>query len=740
MKQVININFQGRVVPIEVSAFDTLKEYTDSLRRYFANEEGRDEIINDIESRISELFQERLKGGATCVTDSDVEAIIKSIGRPEDFDEAAGGGGTDNAGNAGSSNQNTGSQQQSSSNTTGGSKRLYRDENNKAVGGVCAGLANYFGLDPVVVRVITVILVFAGGLGLLTYLVLWAAVPSSATKTIGGSRKKYFRDPDDKIIAGVCSGVGHYFGINPWIPRVLFLLPFISVVFNWGHWGFYDFPSFLRFSFSPGSTILYIILWLVVPEAANTTEKLEMKGEKVDMNSIKNSVMEEMKDVKHRAEKFGAELKSTVEEKSKTMGADINRVARRSSGSFGDIIALLAKGFAYFIIAIVCFGVVVALFGLGIGAIGIFPLKDYLLRDGWQNVLAWGTLLFFIAAPIIGIITWLIRRIAKVKNNSKVVRWSFLSLWFLGIICLINLLISLRNDFLYRSNKDGYEQTVFLSNPGVNSLELTSSSNQRYSRYKGLHFQPFEGFAPGDTAFVKNVSVLIEKAPTDSFKVLMARFANGGTRNQANENATRIQYQVTQNDSTLLVDNGVAVNQVDKFRNQHVVLTVFVPVGKKIRVNRNVGWGNEVWFDGPFVNGNWDIDWDEYARPHRNWDFNETYTMTEKGLQREDGSLVGEKRRSRSRTTVTYSSDDNNYRYDDDAPATGKIDSLKLIQQAESKKMLDSLQKALERTKREEEKLEQLKQKAEEKLDNAPEAAILNNSLPISSQLFQAAI
>jgi hypothetical protein len=85
MKKVININFQGRVIPIEESAYEILKNYTDSLRRYFANEEGRDEIINDIENRIAELFTEELKKNQTgCITDANVEAIIKSIGRPED--------------------------------------------------------------------------------------------------------------------------------------------------------------------------------------------------------------------------------------------------------------------------------------------------------------------------------------------------------------------------------------------------------------------------------------------------------------------------------------------------------------------------------------------------------------------------------------------------------------------------------------------------------------------------------
>src|SRR5258708_38534851 len=86
MKKVININFQGRVIPIEESAYDILKQYVESLRKYFANEEGRDEITSDIESRIAELFSERLKLGSTCISDDDVQCIIASMGRPEDFE------------------------------------------------------------------------------------------------------------------------------------------------------------------------------------------------------------------------------------------------------------------------------------------------------------------------------------------------------------------------------------------------------------------------------------------------------------------------------------------------------------------------------------------------------------------------------------------------------------------------------------------------------------------------------
>ena len=86
MKKIININLSGRVVPIEDSAYEKLQEYIESLRRYFANEEGRDEIINDIESRIAELMSEKVRKGADSITDADVNEIANSMGRPEDFE------------------------------------------------------------------------------------------------------------------------------------------------------------------------------------------------------------------------------------------------------------------------------------------------------------------------------------------------------------------------------------------------------------------------------------------------------------------------------------------------------------------------------------------------------------------------------------------------------------------------------------------------------------------------------
>ena len=157
-------------------------------------------------------------------------------------------------------------------------KRLYRDANNKFIGGVCSGIAAYFNIEPIIVRLVFIF----SGIGFFAYLLLWAFVPSSDNVQNGVSKRLY-RNPDEKIIAGVCSGIASYFNINVWIPRILFLIPFISILFRWGHFGPFIFPKFFNFSFSPGALIIYIILWLVIPEAHSTAEKLEMKGEKVDL-------------------------------------------------------------------------------------------------------------------------------------------------------------------------------------------------------------------------------------------------------------------------------------------------------------------------------------------------------------------------------------------------------------------------------------------------------------------------
>ncbi|MBS1752648.1 MAG: PspC domain-containing protein [Ferruginibacter sp.] len=700
MKQVININFQGRVVPIEVSAFDLLKSYTESLGRHFANEEGKDEIINDIESRIGELFQERLSKGATCITDDDVNAIIKSMGRPEDFEPM-----DDAQSSASSATGSSESNDQSSSSSTAtptGKRRLYRDENDKVLGGVCSGLANYFNVDVVVTRIIFVILLFSG-IGFLTYIIMWVAVPSSATTQIGSTRKKLFRDPDEKKIAGVCSGIGHYFGINPWIPRVLFLLPFISFVSKWGHWGgFWNFGDFMRFTFSPTSLIIYIILWIVIPEALTTSEKLEMKGEKVDMNSIKASVMEEMKTVGKKAEKFGKEASSVINQKAGEVASDVKNFSKRNRSGLGNVIAMIAKIFAYFIIGCVGFALVMGLFALAVMSIGLFPLKDFVINNGsYQNLFAWGTLLFFIAVPIVGIITWIIRKIAGSKSRGNMLGFSFGALWVIGWVCVIFLISSISRDFKYNS-KNMTEQEIVLSNPTVNKLELTSYKPlDKYRKNRFFRIEPFAGI-DDDTAYVNNVEVRILKSDNDSFRVTAIKMATGRSRSIAENNAAAIQYSGVQKDSVLILDKGISINKTDKFRNQHVLLTVYVPVGKKILIDKSIGWYSNV-----HIGNDWNDDWYYDEDNDNEWSSGIEYTM------KADGKLYsanGEPAKRNGRSTIIINSNgvevitndgDNsnsgntdNYRYNANDNPVNKLDSLKSKLEKEKEYLKDSLKKA----------------------------------------------
>jgi len=710
------------VVPIEVSAFDLLKNYTESLSRHFANEEGKDEIINDIESRICELFQERLTKGATCITDDDVNAIIKSMGRPEEFEAMGDIPAEPTAASDQSQSQSTGS----SSTTSTGSRRLFRDENDKVLGGVCSGLANYFNIDVVIARIVFVVLLFSG-IGFLTYIIMWVAVPSSSTTQIGGTRKKLFRNPDEKMIAGVCSGIGNYFGINAWIPRVLFLLPFLSFLSRWGHWGgFWDFGDILRFTFSPTSLIVYIILWIVIPEASTTSEKLEMKGEKVDMNSIKASVMGEMKGAGKKAEKFAKDASGVISEKATEVAGDVKSFTRRSSSGLGNVIAMIAKIFAYFIIGCVGFALVMGLFALAVASIGLFPLKNFVINNDYQNLFAWGTLLFFIAAPIIGIITWIIRKIAGSKRHGNMLGFSFGALWVIGWVSIILLISSISRDFSYNS-KNITENEIALTSPGIDKLEVTSASPlEKYKRSRFLRFEPFEGIQE-DTAYVNNVDVRIVKSNTDSFKVTVIKMATGRSRTIAENNAAQIEYSGVQKDSVLFLDKGIAINKTDKFRNQRVVLTIYVPVGKRIKVDKSVSWFNNVHIGREWDNDDWYYDSDDNAH---DWKTGVEYIMNADGrLYNLNGTPASRSSRSRVNINsngvevITNDNSDDNYRYNSGEPMN-KIDSLKMKHEKEKQQIKDSLEKVKEKI-----------EKQLEKIGDNTEPVPLSSQLPMHSPM-----
>lgn len=651
MKKVININFQGRILPIEEMAYENLKQYIESLRAYFEQEEGKDEIINDIECRVAELCEDRLKKGAVCITAEDIELIITSIGRPADFEAQDGfEANTNTNANAGQSFSNT---QQNAGPTY--HKRLYRDEQNKVLGGVCSGIANYFNVDPLVVRILWILL---AGVNLLAYLILWIAVPSSSVKEVGGVRKRLFRDIDHKIIGGVCAGLSKYFGVRVGVIRLLFLIPTIVLVTNWNHfhlfqfWEFDDFSNFMGLTFSPGAVFLYIVLWLVLPEAKTSADKLEMVGEKVDINSIKNTIQTDMEGFSKRAQTWS----SSFDKYKKPSGENGPNNASSPSPNeqsaleqrkgcmyyFSKTITILMKAFVYFILGIITISVLAALFGIGVATTGLLPLKKFILEEGLQTWAFIGTILLFIWVPVVAIVTSIVRKIAGFKKANIWVRSSFIALWSLGWVCLFYFMSSLGNSFSKHNQPN--EQAIVLANPAVDYLEVTASPKMKYYEQRWFNIEPFQVFND-DTVRVRNLKIRIVQSKTDSFEVKYVTMSNGKSISEANMLAQKINFSVKQQDSILMLDRGIAITKTDKFRNQHVIMTIAVPVGKRFKIT-NKGWsqtnirvnsrgvrsetmnhfgGDDIWVD------EWNENWDNESYAY---DRGVEYKMTKDGLER----------------------------------------------------------------------------------------------------------
>jgi len=168
MKRTIQINLAGTIFNIDDDAYELLRDYLAAVERQFMSSvEGR-EVMHDLEMRMAELFTERLKPLRQVVASDDVREVLKVLGAPEDI---GGHQGTGNSYSQSQSNRYEGPRR---------SRRMYRDGQDKSIGGVCSGLAYYFNTDPLLLRILFVIGLFVG-FGFLLYIVLWIALPQAMT-------------------------------------------------------------------------------------------------------------------------------------------------------------------------------------------------------------------------------------------------------------------------------------------------------------------------------------------------------------------------------------------------------------------------------------------------------------------------------------------------------------------------------------------------------------------------------
>ena len=607
MKKIININLSGRVIPIEDSAYEKLQAYIESLRRYFAKEESRDEIINDIESRIAELMSERVRKGADSITDADVDDIATSMGRPEDFDAEE----TMDTGTAGAKTSASSSSQQSQQQFSSGYSektktargRLYRDTSDKFIGGVCSGIAAYLNVDPAIVRILFAIVTFGGfGIGFLAYILMWMILPAKDIEPYGG--KRLFRNPDEKVIGGVAGGLAAYFDRSVTTIRLIFAAPFILSIlfgmlrgFSYGY-DFDFFPNIVSGSLSGTFFLAYVILWMVLPEARSPYEKMEMRGEKVDVNSIRQNVKEGVDNMKGRMKGWSEEVRAsakTFSEKARefnsTRGKEFTRefseTARRTGGGIGHAIGVVFKAFFLFIFGTIAFALFVALIGFIFGGVAWWPVNNFLWTSKWQQIYAWGTLLFFFAVPLIAFITWVIRRITRVRSRSSYLGWTFGFLWTVGWVSVVLLASSIFKDF----RRDGsIKDNVTITQPaGDRMIVLVSQPKLEYNgNFAWLNDGDMEWDITDDTMKLSFVKIRVIKSEDALYHVIVIRSGNGRTEKDALARAEKINYKVFSKDSILDLASGYAIDKNSKFRWQHVEIEIQVPVGKRINFDESV--------------------------------------------------------------------------------------------------------------------------------------------------------
>ena len=698
MKKIININFHSRVIPIEETAYEILQQYIASLRRYFATEEGREEIISDIENRFAELFSETLKKGVPCITDADVNNIIASMGRPEEFEGEETEPSTATAGSSAGATQQPGADPNWQ--FANEPRRLYRADNDKILGGVCAGLANYLKLDPAIVRIIFVLISMTGGAGVILYLILWMVLPTRSLPA--AVRKRLYRNPEDRVIGGVASGISAYFHFDVWIPRLIFAAPLIlgilSSIFSqsWAPWWHFGGPVFFTGGLGGTLFITYIVLWIVLPEAQTASEKLEMRGEKVNLESIKNTIkndfesfksksMDMASEVKERAQHFGNQVKQG----SQTWANEAGPAIRRTSNGFGHAVGVLFKAFFLFIAGIIAFALIMALAGLAFRGGGVLHLKQFVLEGFWQNFLAWAGFFLFFVIPVIALLTWLIRRISGTRSRSHYLGYSFALLWVIGLFCLIVLGGMVFNNFRARQH---VEESVSMVQPSrgkmivrtVHSLNRFEDTNDWFDLDMGSH-SPFYNLSD-DSILFNTVRVKVLKSDDSAYHLNLIKLSRGSSGPNAKESAGNIRFPVTQTDSILNLPEGFALAPGDKFRNQQVLVEISVPVGKKIFIGRSVEdyhWFNinvgrrHIHWDG---DDDWNASWDEDIDEANTfpWTANVEYLMTNTGLVRTDRNTYddqsrrqknGDHARQNQKDKYDDNSDDDQPEYHESKPA-----------------------------------------------------------------------
>lgn len=525
MNKTITINISGVVFHIDELAYEKLKNYLSTIKSYYSDSEARAEIMADIEARIAEIFQSKLSDSKQALLMKEVDEMIEVMGNPEVFKEEESSEKKENA-------------------KTQYDQRDYRNSN-----------------------------------------------------------KRLFRDPDERVFGGVCSGIGNYFGFDPVWLRGLFAISF--------------------FVFGTG-LLIYLLLWLIVPKAKTTAEKLEMRGEKVNIENIEKSIRDEFESVKNNFKNYSEEAGTAF--KSSGAKGKAEGFLTRAIYFFGNIIKFLAIAiakvaavFASFIGVILVIVILAFVFGTqinvsddtGITTQNLNSIYMLVFNSPWELLIAKiGLVLLFGVPLLLGIYSG-IKFLLGIKTKQRLVNIICGIATVIGAVMVTYTGISLADDF---SNRSTAKEIVAVNKSDAKTLYLDVNKELDEDNDGWKIFGIDENkVSLGYARFT------IEKSETDSFELSVIKMANGSTKKIALGRANNIDYNIVQNDTVVAFDPYFTIDKNHKWRNQRVKVVLKVPVGKSVYLSGNM---ENFIYDIKNVTNTWDGDM-----------INRTWTMTSKGLE-----------------------------------------------------------------------------------------------------------
>ena len=480
MNKTVNINLGGMFFHIDEDAFQKLTRYFDAIKRSLSNSSGHDEIIKDIEMRVSELLNEKQKTDKYVIGLKDVDEVIAVMGQPEDYiieDELKGTNSYSN-------------------NTNRRTKKLYRDREKGMISGVSAGLGHYFGIDAVWIRIALILLVFAGfGTGIL----------------------------------------------------------------------------------------IYIILWIVTPEAVTTSEKLEMTGEPVTISNIEKKVREEFENVSDK-------IKNADYDK---YGNQIKTGAEKLGSSFGDFIITVFKIFAKFLGVIliitgitVLFFLLVGIFTLGSGLFIDFPWQGFIEAGNFTDYPIWafGLLMFFaVGIPFFFLSLLGFKLLApNMKSIGNIAKYTLLALWLIAVSIAISIGIKQASAFAV----DGrvVKKEIITLNPN-DTLFIKFKHNDYYAKNVDDRndFMVTQDSTGTDIIYSNEVSFKIENTDEKQPYIQIEKEASGKSLSEAKKRAEKIKYAYKIIGNQLILDNYLVTDLKNKYRDQEIEITLYLPKGTLIK-------------------------------------------------------------------------------------------------------------------------------------------------------------